>query len=60
MKKKIKRTSDNEFDVRYIKKYMKLPAEKKLEWLEEANIFLRTITPKRAKRLNEELKKIGI
>ena len=60
MKKGTKKTSGKEFDMKYIKKYIKLPAEKKLEWLEESNRFLRRITPKRAKQLNEELKKIGI
>jgi hypothetical protein len=58
MKSKKKKPAP-EFNREDLLKYMRLPAAKKLEYLEKLNKFLSLTTPKRNKRIWEKLKHNG-
>ena len=57
--KKTKNKKDEMFNLADIKAYMAMPAEDKLDWLEETAGFLRKITPAASKKIWEKLKTKG-
>lgn len=48
-----------EFDEDHLRRYMALSPEEKLRGLQEMNAFLAAVTPRKAKKIQEELKKRG-
>ena len=48
-----------DFDEDQLKRYMALSPEEKLKGLEEMTAFLAAVTPRRVKRIQEELEKRG-
>ena len=48
-----------EFDIEDLRYYKKLSAKEKLEYLEQMNLFLLKITPKKSILINEKLRKEG-
>ena len=52
-------TDDEYFDIKDLKKYMSLPVEKKLIYLQEANRFFLETVPSESKKAWEILKRNG-
>ena len=48
-----------EYDIEALKRYMRLSAKKKLEYLEELNKFLSIATPEKNKKIWRKLKDMG-
>lgn len=57
--KKRKIQTNDLYNLEEIKSFMKMPAEKKLEFLEETYLSLYKLIPKKAKRIWEKLKTYG-
>ena len=55
---KSNKTSNN-FELDEIKRYMQLPAKKKLEYLEELNRFLSLAMPEKNKKIWRKLRELG-
>ena len=54
-----KRKSNPEFDRDSLRKYMALPAEQKLDYLERMNQMLDALMPPQSKKIWQELKNRG-
>ena len=51
--------SVEELDVQQIKRYMKVPVHKKLQFLHDMNIFLSKITPSKTKKIQRKFREMG-
>ena len=57
MSEKIGKGFRHTFSDEALKKWMDMPAEQKLEWLEEINIFLAKAVPEKNKEIIEKFRK---
>lgn len=54
-----RKRNKSEYDIEALKRYMKLSAKEKLEYLEELNKFLSIAIPEKNKKIWKKLKDMG-
>ena len=59
MKVSVRKIKGSEYDIEDLKRYMAIPAERKLQFLEEANAFFSRVMPRKNKVAWEKLKRAG-
>jgi len=55
----VKKRNKSEFDEDQLRRYMALSPEEKLRGLREMNAFLAAVTPRKIKKIQQEMKRRG-